>query len=87
MNFEREGKLSNARAPRAPHAGRKFTKIYGNPRARAVRAPYIDFAATKNTVQINLGSCEDHTTAVCTHSCVHVLNLVDMYTAVKHCSR
>ena len=46
----REGKLSNPRAQRARHAGRKITKIYGNPRARAVRALCIDFAAAKNTV-------------------------------------
>ena len=50
MNFEREGKLSNARAPRAPHAGRKFTKIYGNPRATAARALCIDFLVVIGTV-------------------------------------
>ena len=41
---------TRARAPRARHAGRKFTKIYGNPRVDAARAPCIDFTAAKNTV-------------------------------------
>ena len=40
-------------APRARHAGRKNPKIYGNPRALAARALCIDFAAAKNTVQLN----------------------------------
>ena len=41
-----------ARAPRARHAGRKFTKIYGNPRACIARALCINFATAKNTVQL-----------------------------------
>ena len=35
---EREGKPSNLGARRARDAWRKFTGIYGNPRARAARA-------------------------------------------------
>ncbi len=53
---KREGKLSNprARAPRARDAWRKFTEIYGNPRGVAAREPCIDFAAAKNTVDLQL---------------------------------
>jgi hypothetical protein len=48
---EREGKPLNpcACAGRAMH-GENLTEIYGNQRA-APRAPCIDFAAAKNTVQ------------------------------------
>ena len=38
------------RAPRARDAWRKFTKIYGNPRASDARALCIDFAVARNTV-------------------------------------
>ena len=47
---------TRARAPRARHAGRKFTKIYGNPRTRASRAPCTDFFVTKNTVPVRHGN-------------------------------
>jgi hypothetical protein len=47
---EREGKLSNPRARRARDAWRKFTEIYGNPRARAARALCIDFLPLIGTV-------------------------------------
>jgi hypothetical protein len=47
---EGEGKLSNPRAPRARDASRKFTEIYGNPRASAKRAPCIDFLSVIGTV-------------------------------------
>ena len=48
---EREGKLSK---PRARRAWRKFTEIqcYGNPRARAARALFIDFLLVIGTVSI-----------------------------------
>ena len=41
---------TRARAPRGRHAWRKFTEIYGNPRATATRARCVDFAVAKNTV-------------------------------------
>jgi hypothetical protein len=53
---EREGKLSNPRALRARDAWRKFTEIYGNPRACAARAACVDFAATKYTVSTRYSS-------------------------------
>jgi hypothetical protein len=39
-------------APRARDAWIKFTKIYENPRVAAARAPCVDFAAAKNTVEV-----------------------------------
>ena len=47
---EREGKLSNPRARCACDAWRKFTEIYGNPRAGAARALCIDFLPVIGTV-------------------------------------
>ena len=44
---------------------RKFTEIYAKPRARAARAPCIDFLPVIGTVDLDLlnlatGSCEPH---------------------------
>ena len=46
---EREGKLSNPRAARARHAGRKIRK-FTETRARPPRAPCIDFLPVIGTV-------------------------------------
>jgi hypothetical protein len=47
---EREGKLSNPRARRACDAWRKFTEIYGNPRARAARAMHLFSAGHRHSI-------------------------------------
>ena len=50
---EREGNCqTRARAPPARDAWRKFTEIYGIPRAAAARALCIDFLAAKYTIQL-----------------------------------
>ena len=43
---------TRARAPRARDAWRKFTEIYGNPRAAAARALCIDFLPVIGTVHL-----------------------------------
>ena len=59
---------TRARAPGARDAWRKFTEIYGNPRARAARVSYFDFLPPRGTVQQQRSSTKFsislHTTAV-----------------------
>ena len=47
---ERAGKLSNPRARAARACREKISKVYGNPRATAARAPCIDFLPVIGTV-------------------------------------
>jgi hypothetical protein len=49
---ERVNCQTRAGGPRARDEGRKFMEIYGNPRGRVARELCINFAATKNTVQL-----------------------------------